>query len=284
MLGDRLAHRLPRLRVLERIIGRSLRQTQPLRRNARPRAVEDAHRDLEPLSLVAEQVRRRNTHVLEHELPGRRPLDPHLRLDARHLESRRVSLDDERRDPRMSQLGVRLREHGVEVRHTRVGDEPLGSVQDVLAIFKPRRRAHSRRVRSGARLGERVGTEPLAGRQTWQVPLLLLLIAGELEAERPELLHGEDQSARGADLRDLLDRDERQKRPGPEASVLFLVEEPEEVVLPEELDDVPGKLVALVDLRRPRRNPFTRELTNEVADLALLLRKWLVHHDGESSF
>ena len=65
----------------------------------------------------------------------------------------------------------------------------------------------------------------------------------QLEAERAELLHREDQPARRADLRDLLDRDERQQRPGAGSAVLLVEEEPEDAVLAEELDDVPGELV-----------------------------------------
>ena len=104
------------------------------------------------------------------------------------------------------------------------------------------------------------------------------VVARELQPERTELLDGEDQAARGADLRDLLDRDERQQRPGAEAAVLLVEEQPEEVVLPEELDDVPGKLVALVDLRRARGDPLAGELTDEIADLALLVVQRLERH------
>ena len=184
----------------------------------------------------------------------------------------------------MPRVGIGLRKHRVQLRHTRVRNEPLGSVEDVLVTFAASRRAHGRRVGTGAGLGERICAEPLSGRKPRQVSLLLLLIARELDAERPELLSRENQAARGADFRDLLDGDERQEGPRPEPSVLLVEEEPEEVVLPEELDDIPGKLVALVDLRRPGRNSLARELTDEITDLALLLGQWLVRHAGESSF
>ena len=59
---------------------------------------------------------------------------------------------------------------------------------------------------------------------------------------------------------------------------------PDEVVLSKQLDDVPGKLVALVDLRRPWGDPLARELPHEVADLALLFRQRLVRHRGEVYF
>ena len=54
--------------------------------------------------------------------------------------------------------------------------------------------AHRRRVGAGARLGERVRGEPLAARELRQEALLLLVVAGELDPERAELLHGEDQA------------------------------------------------------------------------------------------
>src|SRR5512133_629864 len=81
VLRDRLAHRLARLRVLERVVGRALREPEALCADPRPRAIEDPHGDPEALALFAEQVVRRNATVVEEQLTGRRPLDPHFRLD-----------------------------------------------------------------------------------------------------------------------------------------------------------------------------------------------------------
>src|SRR5205085_2862790 len=58
VLSDRLAHRLARLRVLERVVGSALGEPEPLRADPGTRPVEDAHGDLEAVSLLAEQVRR----------------------------------------------------------------------------------------------------------------------------------------------------------------------------------------------------------------------------------
>ena len=160
----------------------------------------------------------------------------------------------------MAGVGIGLREDRVEVRDGRVRDEALRAVEDVLVAVAPRGRAHRRRVGARARLGQRVRGEPLARGEARQEARLLLLGARELEPERAELLHREDEPARRADLRDLLDRDEREERAGAGAAVLLVEEEPEEAVLAEELDDVPGELVRLVDLRRPRRDPLAREL------------------------
>src|SRR5581483_11854612 len=85
----------------------------------------------------------------------------------------------------------------------------------------------------------RVGGEPLAGGEPRQEALLLLVAARELDPERAELLDGDDETARRADLR--------------------------------ELHDVPGELGALVDLVRARRDALAREGAHELADLALLV-------------
>src|SRR5581483_7829688 len=148
---------------------------------------------------------------------------------------------------------------------------PLRAVEDVLAVVASRLGAHRRRVGARAGLGQRVGGQPLAARELGQEPLLLLLVAGELDPERAELLHGEDEAARRADLRDLLDRDERHQRARAEAAVLLVEQDPEQVVLTEELDDVPRELGALVDFRRAWRDSLPRELADEIADLALLV-------------
>ncbi len=121
-------------------------------------------------------------------------------------------------------------------------------------------------------------------REPRQPALLLLVAAGELEPERAELLHREDQAARRADLRDLLDRDQREQRPGAEPAVLLGEEEPEDVVLAEQLDDVPRELVRRVDLGRARRDPLARERADELAQLPLLVGQRIedAHTDDSS--
>ena len=59
------------------------------------------------------------------------------------------------------------------------------------------------------RLGQRVGREPLPHwRACGRKRSFCSFAAGQLEPERAQLLDGQDQPARGADLRDLLDRDQ----------------------------------------------------------------------------
>src|SRR6266700_2731506 len=71
VLRDRLPHRLARLRVLERVVGRSLRDTERLRRDAGAGAVEDAHRDAEAFALLAEEVGGGDAAAVERQLAGR---------------------------------------------------------------------------------------------------------------------------------------------------------------------------------------------------------------------
>src|SRR5437870_4434150 len=65
VLADRLAHRLARLRILDRVVGGALRETETLRADSRPRAIEDSHRDLEAPALLAEQIGCGDARVVE---------------------------------------------------------------------------------------------------------------------------------------------------------------------------------------------------------------------------
>src|SRR5205807_10199430 len=113
--------------------------------------------------------------------------------------------------------------------------EALRAVHHVPGTVPARARPHRRGVRARARLGQRVGAEPFSGRQPRQPTRLLLRVARELQSQRTELLYRQDQPARRTDLRDLLDRDERQQRAGAEPAVLLVEEQAKEVVLAEEL-------------------------------------------------
>ena len=278
MLRDRLAHRLARPGVLERVVGRALCDPERLRGYTGPRAVEDPHCEPEAGPLGPESARLGNTAAIEHQLAGRRPCDAHLLLEPRDLEAGRIGLDQERRDPRMSRIRIGLREHRVQARNTRVRDEPLRPVEHVLPVVSARNGAHRRRVGARARLGECVRRQNLARRKAREPGRALLVGATELQPERAELLHCEDQPAGGADLRDLLDRDERKERPRTGAADLLVEEEPEDALVAEELDDVPRELVRRVDLRRARRNPLAGEGAHELAQLALLLAQDVPGH------
>ena len=187
------------------------------------------------------------------------PRDAHLRLEPRDREARRVGLDDEGGDAAVARVRIGLREDGVEVRDAGVRDEALRAVEDVLVALAPRRRPHRGRVGAGAGLGQRVRGQPLARGEPRQVALLLLVAAGELEAERAELLHREDQGRGRADLRHLLDRDQREERTGAEPAVLLGEEEAEDVVLADRARRCPrGTRVRRRSRRRAARSARAR--------------------------
>ncbi len=142
-----------------------------------------------------------------------------------------------------------------------------------------RGRSHRGRVRARARLGQRVGGKRFAGRESGEEPLLLLVRAGELDCKRPELLNSQDDSACRADLRDLLDSHEREERSRSRAPPRFVEEEPEDLVLAVELDDVPGEFVRGVDLGRPRGDAVARKRAHELANLELFLAQRLPGHE-----
>src|SRR5439155_382304 len=142
----------------------------------------------EPLALLAEQVLGGHAAVAEEHLAGRRALDPHLRLDPADLESGRVRFDDERGDAVVARTRFGLREADVDVRHTGVRDEALRAVEDVRVAVPAGLGAHRRAVGARARLGQRVGREPLARGELRQEALLLPRRPRELDPERAELL------------------------------------------------------------------------------------------------
>jgi hypothetical protein len=282
VLRDRLAHRLAGLRVLEREVGGALGDPQRLGGDSRPRAVEDLHSDLEPVALLAHEVRRRNAAVVEEQLAGGRALDPHLRFDAPDLETGGVPLDHEARDPRVACLGIRLGEDRVEAGHASVRDKPLRPVEDVVVPLAAGLGSHRRGVRARAGLGEGVRREPLAGGKAREKPILLLLAAGQPHGQRTELVHRQDQPGGRAGARDLLDRDEDHERAGVDAAVALLEGETEEPVLTEEVHEVFRKLGGLVDLGRSRGNPLLRKSPYEAPDLALLVAERIPPHARDS--
>ena len=103
-------------------------------------------------------------------------------------------------------------------------------------------------------------------------------VPASLIASCAEVLHRDDQAARRADLRDLLDRDEGHQRALAGAAVLLAGEDPEDTVLTEQGDDVPRELGRAVDLGRARRDPLAGQRPHELPDLALLGRQPVVRH------
>ena len=103
--------------------------------------------------------------------------------------------------------------------------------------------------------------------QARQEALLLLVGAEQRDRQRPQLLDHQDQRARGAGHRDLLDRDLEHQRPGAGAAVLGGERKAEDVLLAEQLADVPGVLAGGVDLGGSRGG------SSRLAEVPHLLRQ-----------
>ena len=180
----------------------------------------------------------------------------------------------------MALLRVGLREHDVQRRDPGVRDEPLPAVDHVLVALAAGSRPHRGTVRPRPGLRQRIRGKPLPTSESRQEPPLLLVAAGELDPERAELLHRDDQPARRAHLRQLLDHHQRHQRARTDPAVLLVEQRPEQVVLPEQLDHVPRKRRAPVDLRSPRSDPLPRQCAHELADLTLLVGQRIERTQG----
>ena len=270
-LVDRLAERDPLARVLRGVVDRALRDADRLRGGAEPRALERPERDRHAPALLADQVLRRHAHVLEQQLAGRRAADPHLVLELADAEPGPVGLDDER--ARAPRLAVGDREDHVEVGDRRVGDPVLGPVDHPLVAVAHRgscRIEPASEPESGSDSANAGDHSPLAHRGR---PLLALARRAEArDRQRAEVLDHQDQRARRAGLGDLLDRDVEHQRPGAGAAVLGLERQADEVVLGEQLADVPRVLAARVDLGRARCDALGDDLADRVAQVAQVLR------------
>ena len=217
-------------------------------------------------------------------LAGRRALDPHLRLDPADLEAGRVRLDDERRDALVAGVGVGLREADVEVRDAGVRDEPLRAVR---GRTSPSRRASVRiaaavRARAGSVSAYAASHSPLASRGRKRC--FCSSVPASLIPSDAELLDGEDQAARRADLRHLLDRDERQQRAGAGAAVLLVEHGARRGSFSRKSSTTSHGNSAGLSISAARgRDPLARERADEVADLALLGGQRVARH-GRSLF
>src|SRR6185295_152863 len=98
---DRLAELPPLLRVGARGFVGALREPDRERGDADAAGVEDLQRVDETLSLLADQLRRRQPAVLEHDFAGVARAHPELVLFLAGAHSRRAVLEDERRDAAM---------------------------------------------------------------------------------------------------------------------------------------------------------------------------------------
>src|SRR3954452_4999793 len=279
---DRLAERDPLLGVLVRVVGRALGDADRLRRGAQARALEHGERHRQALALDADEVLVRHAHVLEDRGAGRRALDAELVLELGDAEALAVLLDDERAEAPLAValLGCRAGEDDVEVGDRGVRDPVLRAVDDPLVAVADGGRAQGAGVRAGLRLGQAERRRPLPAGALRQEALLELVGAEHRDRQRAELLDHQDQRARRARARDLLDGDLQHERAGSRAAELRSEREREDVLLGEQPADVPGVLAGTVDVRGPGTDAFVHDLADRCAEILVLLGQVVDVADG----
>ena len=173
---DRTPEGLALAGVRQGLVQRPLHPAQGRRRQLEAADVEDVEGDLVALAGLAEQGVGGHDDAVEHHRAGGAALDAHLVLLGADGQPGRLALNQEGGDAAVLQLGVEREQVG----EARVGDELLGAVQAVAAVRQPGRGgAHRAGVGAGAGLGERVGADRGARRQSGQIPGALLLGAEE---------------------------------------------------------------------------------------------------------
>ena len=143
----------------------------------------------------------------------------------------------------------------------------------MISAVPARSRPRGGDIRARLGLGEREGDQFPAGGKIGKPAVLLLVGAGEEQRQAGQLLHGEDQSTRGADAADLLDREADGKQVATETAVLLRVRQAQDVVAGEELLDVPRELGRPIDLGSARRDPIVGEHPDRVAQRELVVGK-----------
>src|SRR5205814_6097348 len=103
------------------------------------------------------------------------------------------ALEPNRLDASVVLAWLGLGEHHQRAGDAAVGDELLGAAEHVLVAVPLGARLHGRRVRSAARLGQRVGGDLLAGCERRTQSLFLLLASGDEDGVGAESLYREDE-------------------------------------------------------------------------------------------
>ncbi len=206
-VGDPLVELLALGHVTDREIKCPLGDSDCLRPDDRSGPVEGVHRVIEPATFLADQVLGRYRNVVEDDLSGRRTADSQLLLELADGEARRVVLDDERADPAVTCLRVRLGEDCVQLGDARVRDPHLAAGEDVSIAVSNGSRLHRGNVAAGVGLGEAVARLQLAACHSRHVPALELLGAITKKSPDPETGDQHAQRSRRADARELFDHD-----------------------------------------------------------------------------
>ena len=149
-------------------------------------AVQGLHCDLEAVSLLADQVCGRDSHVVEtHQSCG---LDgpTHLFLLLAVLNSLCVTWDDEGRDVGFRGLG----HDDVETAEAASRDEHLGSIEDIISSILLSKGLHCPRIRPAIWFGQAVAREILHADQPCQMFFLLRLAAELIDDPGAHIMDG----------------------------------------------------------------------------------------------
>ena len=284
-VGDRPPELAPLARVAPGDVEGALGDPQRLGRDPRTGMVQDAHRQLESLALLAQEVSRGYGQVLEEELSGGRAADAQLLLQLPHPKTGMVFLHYEGRDVAGGRVTVLVGpgEDHDRVGHASAGDERLGAVEHVGVAVAHGAGSHPTRVGAGPRFGQRVGGQLLAPGQRRQEGPLLRLCPGQGDGQAAQRLDRQDERGGHAEAGDLFDGQEQGQRAAADPSVLGREGDAQDVVLLEKLLDVPGELAAAIDLRRPGFDPLQAEIVDHLLDLPLLVAELEVHDARSSS-
>ncbi len=245
--------------------------------DARTRAVQGHHRELEALVLLAEEVLGVDLGVVErHGRRVRRPL-AHLVLLLVD-DDRVVTTDEEGRDAAVAGVRVGLGVDRVPVGVRAVGDEALLAVEDVLVALLDGARAHRRDVGAGARLGEAEGGELRLGGQLAEELGLDLVGAAEADRRGGEAVGAERGLDAGAAPGQLLLDDAAVEVAQPRPAVLLGHVGVHETDLVGLLDDLLRPGAVLVELPRDRADLLLREVVGQLAQGLLLVGQREVDH------
>jgi hypothetical protein len=207
--------------------------------------VEDRHRDLEALALLAEQVLGGDAHVGEADRGGRGRADAHLVLVRPMANAFPGRLDDERGNLAARPVGAG--EHGIQVGDAAVGDPDLLAVQDPAAVGLPAcGRPQRRGVRPGTGFGQAEGGNHLAARQLREVAGALRRVAEQQDALHADgAVRADGQRHRGVVAAGLAQDPRIGRVRQAESAMLLGDDEPEQAQLPQLLDEL-GRLSGLL--------------------------------------
>ena len=277
-LAQALAELDTLLRVLDSLVDSALAQAQGLRGDADPAAVQGLHGDLEALALFAQQILLGNDAVLKDQVAGGGAADAHLLLVLAGGEAGEVLLHDEGRDAVVALGLVSHGEHHEGIGHVAVGDEALGTVEDVVVALQHRQGLLAGGVCAGVGLGQAEGTDLLAGEQVGQILPLLLLGAVLKDGGAAQGSVGRnDNSSGAADLGQLLHAHGVGQNVAAGAAVLLGEVNTHHPQLGHLLDGLHGEPLLFVDLLSQRLHFVLGEFTVHLPEHLLLVCQMKIH-------